>query len=69
MAEHSGMLSGADPIHIKKSHEGLLHKELGIPEGQHIPLELLEKKLKTASPAERKRIEFAINARHFHHGG
>lgn len=55
-------------IHIKKSHEGLLHQKLGIPAGSPIP----ESRLKTAehsnSPSLRKEAQFADNAKHFHHG-
>lgn len=56
-------------IHIKKSHEGLLHKEMGIAQGKPISTSALEKEKKGASPAEKKRIVFAENARHWHHGG
>lgn len=28
---------GSSGIHIKPSHKGLLHKKLGIPQGQPIP--------------------------------
>lgn len=58
---------GKDPIHIQPSHEGRLHRALGLKEGEHIPLELLERKLKTAGPVLRREIEFAINERHWKH--
>jgi hypothetical protein len=54
-------------IHIKKSHEGLLHKDLDVPAGQPIPAAKLEKALHSSDPAERKRAQFAENASHFHH--
>jgi hypothetical protein len=54
-------------IHIKKSHEGLLHKELKVPTGQPIPAAKLETALHSSDPAERKRAQFAANARRFHH--
>ena len=54
-------------IHIKKSHEGLLHKDLNVPTGQAIPTAKLEKALHSSDPAERKRAQFAENASHFHH--
>ena len=55
------------PIRIKKSHRGLLHKDLGVPQGQPIPGARLADAMKTASPAEKKRIVFAQNAKHFNH--
>ena len=54
-------------IHIKKSHEGLLHKDLNVPAGQSIPAAKLEQALHSSDPAERKRAQFAKNASHFHH--
>jgi hypothetical protein len=50
-------------IHIKPSHKGLLHKDLGVPEGEKIPAKKLEQAKKNASPAEKKRIVFAQNAK------
>lgn len=50
-------------IHIKPSHAGRLHEDLGIPSGQKIPTAKLERAKEGASPAERKRITFAENAR------
>ena len=52
----------AKPI-IKPSHKGLLHKDLGVPKGKKIPEKKLEKAKKNASPAEKKRIVFAENAK------
>jgi hypothetical protein len=46
-------------IHIKKSHEGLLHKDLNVPAGQAISTAKLEKALHSSDPAERKRAQFA----------
>jgi hypothetical protein len=54
-------------IQIKKSHEGLLHQDLNVPAGQVIPATKLEKALHSSDPAERKRAQFAENAKHFHH--
>ena len=54
-------------IHIKPSHRGLLHKNLGVPEGKPIPTSKLEKAKAGASPAEKKRITFAENARKWKH--
>ena len=61
------MLATRKSIHIKKSHEGLLHKELNVPLGQPIPAAKMEKALHSSDPAERKRAQFAENASHFHH--
>jgi hypothetical protein len=54
-------------IHIKPSHRGMLHKEMGVPAGEKIPTSRLEKAKEGASPAERKRITFAENAKHWNH--
>ena len=54
-------------IHIKKSHKGLLHKKLGVPEGKKIPAEKLEKAKHSKSPALRKEANFAVNAKKFNH--
>lgn len=52
-------------LEIKK---GLLHKELNIPEGEHIPTSILEEKLSTTEdPHLRRRIRFALNARKWSH--
>jgi hypothetical protein len=53
-------------IHIKPSHKGLLHKNLGVKQGEPIPASKLKIK-STDSPAVKKRKQFAINAKHFHH--
>jgi hypothetical protein len=51
--------------HIKP---GALHKEMHIPEGEHITDAELDKEEKHAGPVEQKRIQFARNARKRHHG-
>lgn len=56
-------------IHIKKSHEGLLHKDLGVKSGEKIPAAKLEKAEHSSNPAVKKRAVFAANAKHWHHGG
>jgi putative heme iron utilization protein len=55
-------------IKIKKSHRGLLHAALGVPQGEKIPLSAIAKAKKSKSPAMRKRATFAMNARSFRHG-
>jgi hypothetical protein len=55
-------------IHLKESHAGLLHKNLGIKQGEHIPTSTLEERMKSETdPAVRRRLNFAINARKWHH--
>lgn len=54
-------------IPIKPSHEGKLHKDLGVPEGERIPSSKLKAAEKNASPAEKKRLVFAENARKWNH--
>lgn len=55
-------------IEIKKSHEGLLHRDLHVPQGQKIPESKIEQAKNSPDPAVRKRANFAENAKHFHHG-
>ncbi len=54
-------------IHIKPSHKGLLHKDLGIPQGEPIPESRIKAAENSPDPAVRKRAHFAENARHFNH--
>ena len=63
------LLARGGGIHIKKSHEGLLHRQMGIAKDKPISTAALEKEKAHAGAAEKKRIVFAENARHFHHGG
>ncbi len=51
------------PIMIKPENKGKLHKELGVPAGKKIPAKKLEAAKKNATPAEKKRIVFAENAK------
>jgi hypothetical protein len=50
-------------IKIKKSHEGLLHKNLHVKQDKGIPLSSLLAAKQSSSPAVRKRATFAVNAR------
>lgn len=54
-------------IHIKPSHAGLLHKDLGVAQDKPIPEKKLEKGLHSSDPAEKKRAVFAENAKHWNH--
>lgn len=53
-------------IHIKKSKQGSLHKALGVSKGEKIPASKLKIK-STDSPALKKKKQFALNAKKFHH--
>lgn len=55
-------------IKIKPSHKGLLHKDLGVAKDKKIPVAKMEKAKSKASPAEKKRIVFAENAKKFNKG-
>lgn len=55
--------AGKVKIHIKPSHEGLLHEELHVPNGEPIPECKLEAAKHSSDPVERKRATFAENAR------
>lgn len=54
-------------IAIKPSHEGLLHKNLGVPVVSPIPSGKLEKATHSSDPAVKKRAIFAENAKHWNH--
>lgn len=54
-------------IHIKKSHRGLLHKNLGVAQGKPISASKLAKAKNSKSAAVRKRATFAQNARGWTH--
>lgn len=54
-------------INIKKSHKGLLHKNLGVPQGQKIPASKIAAAKNSSDPAVRKRATFAQNARGWKH--
>lgn len=59
-------LAKGGKIHIKKSKVGSLHKHLGVAKGEKIPASKLSIK-STDSPAIRKKKQFAINAKKWHH--
>ena len=58
---------GGSGIHIKASHKGELHRDLGVPQGQKIPASKIEAAENSSNPALRKRAVFAENAKHFKH--
>ncbi len=64
--EEGDHLAKGGKIHIKKSKVGSLHKHLGVAKGEKIPASKLSIK-STDSPAIRKKKQFAINAKKWHH--
>jgi hypothetical protein len=54
-------------IKIKASRKGLLHKKLGVPQGDPIPAGKLREALNSASGTERKEAQFAKNAAGWKH--
>lgn len=55
-------------IHIKAKNKGKLHADLGVAKGKKLSAAELAKAKHSSSPAERKRANFAINARKWKHG-
>ena len=64
---HYNKKAAGGGIHIKKSHKGLLHKNLGVAEGKPIPAKKLAKAEHSSNAKVRKRAIFAENAKHWHH--
>lgn len=60
---HQGVRAKGDPIHIKASHKGELHRDLDVPAGEPIPAAKLQKAEHSKNPAIRKRANFAANAK------
>lgn len=63
-----GKVYGEGGIYIKPSKRGSLHKALGVPEGENIPVSKLQIK-ESDSPALKKKKQFALNARKWHQQG
>ena len=57
------MAKNQKPIVIKPANKGKLHEELGVPQGKKIPTAKMEAAKAKASPAEKKQIVFAENAK------
>ena len=53
----------AAKLFIKPSHVGLLHRDLGVPQGENISLAELFKAKQSSNPKVRKRATFAVNMR------
>ena len=62
------MAKSKSGIHIKPSHEGRLHKKLGVPEGEPIPADKLAAAKNSPNPATRKQATFAANAKKWNKG-
>lgn len=60
-------MASKSTVHINPATKGTLRKAAGAKKGQNIPLSKLEKMKKGASPAMRKKIQFAENARKWKH--
>lgn len=58
---------GRSSIHIKASHKGELHRDLGVPQGEPIPASKLASAKRSRNPAVRKRATFAANAKKWNH--
>jgi hypothetical protein len=56
-------------INIKPANRGKLHRALGVKQGEKIPAKKLASASKGASPALKKEITFAKNAKSWHKGG
>lgn len=64
MSVKSVLESGKRSIKIKPSHRGLLHKKLGVPQGEKIPAAKLAAAKHSSSASERKEATFAENFGH-----
>jgi len=64
---------GKSGIHIKPENEGKLRKSMHAKKGQNLSIDEMKSKLAAAEKAGNttlsKRLNFAINARSWHHGG
>lgn len=70
-ATDSGMVDPRQPkaISINPAHKGMLHADLGVPQGEPIPAAKLNKAAHSKDPAVKKRAVFAENAKSFDHSG
>ena len=65
--KHADKSKKKSGIHINPAHKGELHSDLGVEQGEKIPLDKLEEAKHSDDPAVRRRATFAINARSFNH--
>lgn len=53
-------------IHLNPEHKGLFHEDVGVKQGEPIPIKKIMGAMKSKSPAVRRRANFARMAkRHF----
>jgi hypothetical protein len=57
------------PIKLNPAHKGLLHQELGIPQGQPVPMSKIKEKLAGATGKFKKRLVFAESVKEGKIGG
>ena len=57
------MVAKKSSIHINPANKGKLRSETGTKKGDKIPVSKLNSILKSGTPAEKKRANFAKNAR------
>ena len=62
-----GRRRGRSNIYIKPENRGKLRAAAGAKKGQNIPLATLVSMKNSSDPAVRRRANFAINARKWHH--
>lgn len=62
------MAQAKPAIHIKSENKGKLHRDLGVKADKKIPMSDLMRAKHSSSPVERKRANFAINARKWGRG-
>lgn len=61
------MATNKPKIHIKPSKRGSLRKAMGAKEGKKLSVSAMRSRLKNASPAMKKKLQFALNARKWNH--
>lgn len=54
---------GYSGIHIKPQNKGKLHRRLGVPQGEKIPVSKIKAAENSSSPSLRSEAQFVDNAR------
>jgi hypothetical protein len=67
LKEGNKMMTKKKGIHLNPKHKGMLHRDLGVPEGEPISGAQLMEAMQSKSAAVRKRANFAKNARSWSH--
>ena len=68
LAAHHAALRKKVGVHINPANRGKLHEALHVAKGKKIPLAKEEAAAHSDNETLRKRAQFAINARKWHHG-